>query len=44
MAENALYEALETYNSSIENKYQKNWGSLLDFLGMIYSPILFITP
>jgi hypothetical protein len=33
MAENALYEALDNYNSSIENKYKKNWGSLLDFLG-----------
>ena len=36
MAENALYEALETYNNTIDNKYKQNWGSLMDFLGIIY--------
>lgn len=33
MAESALYNALETYNQGIENQYQKNWGSLLTFIG-----------
>jgi len=33
MAENALYNALNNYNESIENKYKQNWGSLLNFLG-----------
>ena len=33
MAEIALYNALETYNQGIENQYQKNWGSLLTFIG-----------
>lgn len=33
MAENALYKVLENYNSSIENKFKSNWGSLLTFLG-----------
>lgn len=39
MAENALYEALDNYNSTIENKYKKNWGSLLDFLGKHLPPL-----
>lgn len=36
MAENALYEALETYNNTIDNKYKQNWGSLMDFLGKLH--------
>ncbi len=41
MAENALYQALDNYNTSIDNKYKKNWGSLLNFLGIFYLIILF---
>lgn len=40
MAENALYQALDNYNTSIENKYKKNWGSLLNFLGKIIEHIV----
>lgn len=33
MVENTLFEALETYNKVIPNKYKENWGSLLSFIG-----------
>lgn len=33
MVENTLFEALETYNRVIPNKYKENWGSLLSFIG-----------
>ena len=32
MAEKALYNQLETYNSKIPNHYRDNWGSILTFL------------
>ena len=31
MAETALYNRLEYYNSTIENTYRDNWGSLLTY-------------
>ena len=31
MAETALYNRLEYYNSTIENSYRDNWGSLLTY-------------
>ena len=31
MAETALYNKLEYYNSTIENTYRDNWGSLLTY-------------
>lgn len=33
MAESALYNALSDYNKVITNDYNKNWGSLLTFMG-----------
>jgi hypothetical protein len=33
MAEQALYKALSDYNSQISNTYNKNWGSLFEFMG-----------
>ena len=31
MAETALYNALEKYNSTIQNKYKDNWGTMVSF-------------
>lgn len=35
MAENALYNALDQYNKQISdgNDYDRNWGSLFNFIG-----------
>lgn len=32
MAQKALYDQLETYNSKIPNDFRDNWGSILTFL------------
>jgi hypothetical protein len=34
MVENALYNALDTYNANVAttNLYDKNWGSLFNFI------------
>jgi len=31
MAESALYNSLEKYNSTITNKFKDNWGTLLNY-------------
>jgi len=41
MVENTLYDALETYNKDITNKYKDNWGSLLSFISKC-SPLIAI--
>ncbi len=33
MAENALYAQQDDLLADVGNKYQKNWGTLLNFLG-----------
>ena len=32
MAEQALHNALEKYNQTIENNFKNNWGSLMTYL------------
>jgi hypothetical protein len=32
MAQKALYDQLEAYNSKIPNDFRDNWGSILTFL------------
>ena len=40
MAQQALQDALQDYNKTIENNFKSNWGSLLQFLGKLTKPRL----
>ena len=38
MVENALYDALDIYNKQVggDNTYDRNWGSLFNFIGKLF--------
>lgn len=40
MAENALYEQQEDLYELVGNKYNKNWGTLMSFLGIFINHLL----